>query len=228
MENKIPQELLKIYKEFDNCQRCKKENNPLSHILGGGKFIKPRFLFLFINPTHLNISSHKNYQGQRRYPFIGVRYFYRLLSKAGFVDKKLVDNIYKRGWQIEDEYRIEQSLTENEVYITNLVKCTQLHPDNPTKVIIEENLPLLKEEINIVSPRYLVAFGKLVFKVLTNEDILLKECLKRIKDDTYHPFQSIDILGKQYDVLPCYFPIGRGRPRQALQILKYIKRKYSN
>lgn len=223
---KIPKKLLDVYKQFDNCQRCRKEHNPLRHILGGGKFKNPRFLFLFINPTHLNISSHKDYQGKRRYPFIGVRHFYKLLAEAGFVDKKIVDDIYKKGWQISDEQRIEQSLSKNSVYLTNLVKCTQAHPGNPVKEIIKQDFPLLQKEIDIVFPKYIIAFGKLAFETLTSQSIKLKDYLKKIGRNTYQPVKSVDILGKRYDVFPCYFPVGRGNPKQALKILRYIKRKY--
>jgi len=223
---KIPEDLKKIYKKFDNCERCKRENNPYLHVLGGGKFKNPKFLFLFINPTHLNISSHKDYKGKRRYPFVGVRYFYRLLSEAGFVSKDIVENIYKNGWQVEHEYKIEDSLAANGAYLTNLIKCTQVHPENPTKDIIKEDLPLLKEEINIVSPKYIITFGKLPFKFMTNREIRLKDCLDKLSKGKYRSFKSINILGKTYEILPCYFPVGRGNPNKALEVLKYIKSEY--
>jgi uracil-DNA glycosylase len=225
---KIPQKLLKIYKEFDNCERCKKENNPLLHILGGGKFQNPQFLFLFINPTHLNISSHRDYKGKRRYPFIGVRYFYRLLSEAGFLDKKTINDIYKKGWQIEDESRIEQSLINNNVYITNLVKCTKYNPDSPSKNIIKQDFLLLQKEINVVLPKYIIAFGKLPLEIITSKNIRLKDYLEKIKDNSYEPIKSVDILGKIYNVLPCYFPVGRGNRQGALEILNHIRKRYVN
>ncbi len=225
---KIPQKLSKIYKEFDNCKRCKKENNPLLHILGGGKFQNPQFLFLFINPTHLNLSSHKDYKGKRRYPFIGVRYFYRFLSEAGFLDKKIIDDIYKKGWQIHDESRIEQSLINNNVYITNLVKCTKYNPDSPSKDIMKQDFLLLQKEINIVLPKYIIAFGKLPVRMIAGKDIRLKDCLERIRGNSYQPIQSVNVLGKIYKVLPCYFPVGRGNRHGALEILSYIKKRYTD
>jgi len=229
MVNKIPDKLLKIYRQFDNCPRCKKEKNLLRHILGGGRFRKPKFLFLFINPTHLNLSSHKYYQGKRRYPFIGVRYFYKFLSEANFIDKKLIDDIYQKGWQIEDEDRIEQNLIKDSIYITNLVKCAQLNPKNPIKEIIKQDFPLLQKEIDIVSPKYIIAFGKIPIETLTNQNsTCLKDYLDKVRNNTYQPVKSIDILDKKYDILPCYFPVGRGNLKEALEILKYIKKKYSD
>lgn len=227
MDNKIPKKLLEIYKKFDGCKRCREKNNPLRHILGGGKFKSPQFLLLFINPTHLNISSHKGYQGKRRYPFIGVRHFYLLLAETGFMDKELVNEIYKEGWQPESEVKIEQSLVKNGVYMTNLVKCAQFHPKNPPLNIIQEDLPLLFEEINEVGPRYIITFGVLPFRVISGKSIRLTDVLDAIRDGNYPPFKSRDILGKKYDVLPCYFPIGRGNPKKAVEILTFLKREYS-
>ena len=190
--------------------------------------MRPRFLFLFINPTHLNVSSHKSYRGKRRYPFVGVRHFYRLLSRADFVSEELMRNIYQNGWQLDDENRIEKSLTDNGVYITNLVKCTQSHPQSPQMKIIKENFPLLKKEINIVSPRYIIAFGRLPLKILTGKNLYLKDFLERVRDGNYLPLKSVNIFRREYDVLPCYFPVGRGNPGKALEILKHIKRKYTD
>jgi len=221
MQNDIPQELKYLYKEFD--KRYKNSKNELRSILGGGKCHSPKFLFLFINPTHLNISSSKKYKGKRRYPFIGVRYFWRFLSQAGFIDKTIVDDIYKHGWQIKDEIRIEKSLSKHGVYITNLVKGTRKGPENPSKNLIQNDFSLLEKEIDIVGPKYIVAFGLLVFKTLTNKEIKLQRCLNDIKIRKYKPYKSKQILDKEYNVLPCYFPIGRGNPKKAQKMLSYIK-----
>jgi hypothetical protein len=224
MKKDIPQKLESLYKKFD--ERYKNSTSELRPILGGGQFHNPKFLFLFINPTYLNISSSKNYKGKRRYPFIGVRYFWRLLSQARFIDKTIVNDIYKHGWQIEDEIRIEKNLSKHGVYITNLVKATQKGPENPSKSVIQNDFALLEKEINIVNPKYIVAFGRLVFQTLTGKEIKLQRCLNDIKIRKYKPYKSKKILGKEYNVLPCYFPIGRGNPKKALRILSYINQMY--
>lgn len=226
MKARIPSRLLRLYKKFDDCERCKKEHNPFRHILGGGKFKNPQFLFLFINPTHLNISSHKNYPGQRRFPFIGVRHFYRLLAKAGFLNPAIVEDIYKNGWQVHHEVEIEQSLTENDIYLTNLVKCAQPHPGNPSMKIIMEDFPLLQQEINLVLPKLIVTFGVLPFRVITGKNIRLADYFIQLKENSCPSFKSVSILGKIYDVLPCYFPIGRGNTERAVEVLKYIKERH--
>mgnify|MGYP001595541937 CR=1 FL=1 len=227
MANKIPKRLQKIFNAFDKCKTCKNSKNPLRHVLGGGKFSRPQFLFIFINPTHLNISSHKKYKGERRFPFMGVRHFYKFLSDVGFLDRRIIEPMYKRGWKIEDEKKIEKSLRKHNVYLTNLVKCSQPHPLPPSKKAIQEQLPLLKREIQAVSPRHIVTFGKIPFETLTDQKILLRDYLKKVRNNTYKPHKSINILGKQYDVLPSFFPLGHGNTPKAIEILKYIKKHRS-
>jgi uracil-DNA glycosylase family 4 len=227
MNYKIPNQLQKVFNAFDKCKICKTAKNSLQHVLGGGKFSQPRFMFVFINPTHLNISSHKKYKGERRFPFMGVRHFYKFLAEAGFLDKKIIEPLYKRGWKIEDEKKIEESLRKNNVYLTNLVKCSQPHPFPPKKNVIQEQLPLLKQEIKTVAPRYIVTFGKIPFETLTEERVLMRNLLKRVRNKTYSPYKSIDILGKKYAILPNFFPLGHGNTPKAIEILKYIKKHYS-
>ncbi len=222
----IPPKLRKLFREFDACGRCRRQANPLRHILGGGRCRRPRFLFLFINPTHLNISCRAGYGGKRRFPFIGVRHFFKILAQAGFIDRDVVDRIYARGWQTADERHIEKSLADNGVYITNVVKCTQPHPENPDQSAIKEDRPLLLREIAVVDPRYIVTFGLVPFRALTGQDLRLQACLEAVRSGTYRPIRCPDIGGKDRAVLPCYFPVGRGNQRHALEILSYIRKRF--
>jgi hypothetical protein len=49
--------------------------------------------------------------------------------------------------------------------------------------------------------------------------------MKSLKLITY---KSKEIFGNKYDVWPCYFPVGRGKRREALELLKILQSKYSN
>lgn len=220
----IPKKLQDIYRGFDDCPACRARGNPLRHILGGGKFRRPRFLFLFVNPTHLNISSRPGYQGKRRYPFIGVRHFYRLLARAGFVSRRLVDEIYRRGWRTEDETAVEKSLADHGVYITNLVKCTEAHPDYPAAEVIEHCRARLFEEIDAVRPDHIVAFGRLAAKTISGREVRLADARRELARSG--PLPSVPIAGRVYPVLPCFFPVGRGSPAKALEMLKYLRRRF--
>lgn len=223
----IPKSLKTLFAEIDQCPRCLQSKNPLRHILGGGKFRKPRFLFLFINPTRLNLACHPGYEGQRRYPFIGVKYFYRILAQAGFFDESLIKKIYRCGWQVGDEERVEKVLANHGVYLTNLVKCSRSDSQNPSMKLIEQDLPLLKKEIKIVSPKYIVAFGRLPVKVITGKNLKLTTYFGKFSLGRLRPITSITIFERRYPVLPCWFPVGRGNPRRAVKTLLLINKYFA-
>lgn len=222
MQIKVLKQLQLLYSKFDACSRCKKEQNPLKHILGGGMSQNPKYLFLFINPTYHNISSHAEYQGTHRYPFLGVRYFWKLMSEAGIIKPEIVQDIYASGWKVEHENAIEQNLRDQNIYITNLVKCTQPHAEVPTSQVIAEDLELLHQEIRLVNPECIITFGKLPTKIITGEDIKLLDRLEAVRNNASKPMKSLMIEGKIFDVLPCYFPVGRGNPPKAKEILGHI------
>ncbi len=222
MSRTIPAKLQRFFKQVEDCAYCREQKNSLRHILGGGRFYHPKYFFLFINPTHKNRSSHTSYQGQRRYPFIGVRHLYKGLAEAGFVDLKLIDEIYEKGWQVPDEERIETSLRENNVYISNFVKCAQPNPINPSRQRMREGLPLLAEELRIVNPQYIITFGLLPLETLTRTTWRLRDILDTARKGTYGPL-SVNLEGRIYKVLPCYYPLGHGNPPKAQKILAYIK-----
>lgn len=226
MKPAIPPKLLKLFGKMDACARCKAEGNPLRHILGGGKFRKPKFFFLFINPTHKNLSSRVGYAGKRRYPFIGVRHLYKGLAAAGFVERALIEEIYDRGWQISDEQRVEASLRQHDVYISNFVKCAQPNPKNPKRSVMREDLPLLAEELEIVQPDYVVTFGLLPLEMLSGDSYRMRDILQTVKSRTYLPLRSLVLNEKQYKILPSYYPFGHGNEPKAHQILSYIRKHF--
>lgn len=221
----IPSKLRSFYRSVEDCTRCRAERNPLRHVLGGGRFRNPKYFFLFINPTHKNRSSHATYAGKRRYPFIGVRHLYKGLSEAGFVDPKIIAQIYSKGWQIKDEARIEASLRAHGVYISNFVKCAQPNPQNPSRKVMRESLPLIARELELVNPQYIITFGVLPLSTLTGTAWRLKDILGTVSKRTYKPL-VVTFGPKRYKVLPCYYPLGHGNPPKAQKILEYIRRNY--
>ena len=76
----------------------------------------------------------------------------------------------------------------DKVFITNIVKCRP--PDNrdPLPSEVEECLPFLIEQINIIKPKIIVALGKVAGKTLIKKDIMLKEMRNKT-----HEFNSIPL-----------------------------------
>ena len=80
------------------------------------------------------------------------------------------------------------------VYISNVLKCRPPDNRNPLNSEINECEPYLKNQVNIIKPKLLVALGKIAGKTLTQEDIPLKEKRKKTYyyneiplRVTYHP-----------------------------------------
>ena len=80
------------------------------------------------------------------------------------------------------------------VYICNVLKCRP--PDNRDPLLseIEQCKPYLKEQINLIKPKLIVALGRVAAKTLLKNDLALKD-MRSIKYDyygtpliaTYHP-----------------------------------------
>lgn len=214
----INSKLKKLYQEADRCRFCRADKNPLQHILAYGA-LKPKLMLILVNPTHRNLSSAPGYQGPR-FPFIGVRQFWKVLAAGGLINKKITDFLpLKSAWDDKHTEQLQRELIKNKLYLTNVVKCCYSHSAYPKPKVIAEQLKILAEEIRIVKPKKIIAFGALVYKVLTGENIKFSDYWA-----TGHQREVVaeNISGLNIPVVPVYFPIGRGNPKKAAAVLNKI------
>ena len=61
------------------------------------------------------------------------------------------------------------------VYIANILKCRPPKNRDPLQSEIDECIPYLKQQINTIKPKLILALGKVAAKVLINSDVILKE-----------------------------------------------------
>ena len=66
--------------------------------------------------------------------------------------------------------------------------------------------------------------GLLPFNTLIQEPIKLSEIYKKVMNGK-PVSQKTKIGRKEFDVHPCYFPIGRGNPRRAVEMLYRIGKR---
>ena len=211
--------LEQIYKTVDKCIFCSKQKNYLQHIHGFGP-LKSQWMLVLVNPTHKNLSSHPDYLGPR-FPFIGVRQFWKVLADGGLISKKVAYDLPLRAqWTNKDTEAIQNELLKNKIFITNIVKCCYPHGNYPEKEVIKSQLGVLKKEINLIKPKQIIAFSTLVHKTLTRETIKLSEYWKSPKES----FEKLS--GLNIPVIPVYFPIGRGNPKKAAQVLRKRYNKF--
>ncbi len=197
------------------------ENN-LKPILGNGKTFRPKIMFVFINPTRANISSNPNWQGPR-FPFIGTKAVWRVFHRAGMFDDRLIETINNlKDWSLEFTNEVLNFLKLQSFYLTNIVKWTGHDATLPDSKKIKLFLPILKREIEIVQPHYIVTFGLIPFEYLTGKKIKLADYYSEVMESKKLRFFDINCNGFKTKVIPCYFPVGRGDPKKAVEILKLV------
>ena len=99
-------------------------------------------------------------------PFVG---------KAG----KLLDKILKAiGYDRNDN-----------IFITNIVKCRPPENRNPLPSEIEKCTPYLVNQINLVKPKLIVALGKVAGQTLLKQDMLIKKMRKNT-----HRYNNIPLI----------------------------------
>lgn len=213
--------LNQLWEEVRELNRKHFPNHGLAPILGGGQSKTPKVMFVFINPTARNISSDPNWQGPR-FPFIGTKQVWRIFHRAGFLTDSLISRIEEKPrWSAEFAGELEQFLREKDLYLTNLVKWTGPDGSLPDREKIDLFLPLMIREVEIVAPKYIVTFGSLPFKHLTGRTIKLRDYYDQVVQHGLQPEEE-QIGSTKTSVISCYFPVGRGNPRRAVEILKLV------
>lgn len=211
--------LQKLYELVDNCKLCKADKNLLQHIHGFG-VLNPKLMLILVNPTYRNLSSDPKYKGVR-FPFIGVRQFWKVLADGGLIDEKVAHELPLREyWGGEHTEQIKQELIRNKLFLTNVVKCCYNHSAYPDRKAVKDQIKMLADEIRIVNPKRIVAFGGLVYKTLTGKNVKLSEYWNSRRTGKSREIVS----GLNIIVEPCYFPIGRGNPKKSAEIIRKFLR----
>lgn len=177
-------------------------------------------MFVFINPTKRNISSDKKWKGPR-FPFIGTKQVWRIFHRAGLFDDELMQQINNSSnWSVEFTNKVLEFLKKKEFYITNIVKWTGQDATLPDSEKIKLFLPILENEIGLVQPEYILTLGLIPFEKLTGQKIKLADYYEKITRSGKLEFYNHNST----KIIPCYFPIGRGNPGKAVEILKMVKK----
>ena len=216
------QTLEELWKVVDELNYKHFPENNLKPILGNGKTFRPKVMFVFINPTHANISSDQNWQGPR-FPFIGTKPVWRIFHRAGMFDEELIKEINNsKSWSLEFTDKVLNFLKSKSFYLTNIVKWTGSDATLPNSKKIKLFLPILKREIEIIQPQYVVTFGLIPFENLTKQKIKLIDYYSKVMKSKKLKFFEMKFGNFKTKIIPCYFPVGRGDPKKAVEILKLI------
>lgn len=214
--------LEELWEQVGDLNRKYFPENGLAPILGGGQTVNPKVMFVFINPTARNISSDPAWEGPR-FPFIGTKPVWRVFHQAGFFRDDLMEVVERGIWSVDFALQVQKFLEGQSLYLTNLVKWTGPDGSLPDRGKISLFLPLMIREVEIVAPKYIVTFGSLPFECLTGQKITLSDYYDQISKQEKLLPQVARIGAAFAKVIPCYFPVGRGDPARAIEILKLVE-----
>ncbi|MBV9788829.1 MAG: uracil-DNA glycosylase family protein [Chloroflexi bacterium] len=203
---------------LDECSACATISRGYRHVPGGGCSFQPQLMLVFINPTVRNMTAHTSWPGPR-FPFAGKPKLWEILATAGFVRSDLPQRLAELGRAPEMVEMLIDETRRQGLYVTNAVKCVDDGSNLPAAERVAAGWPLLAEEIALVQPRYIVAFGLIPFRALTGCNIRLADQLWEAQQGRCEFFPSHTIDGQSYPVFPCYFPTGRGNPVAATNML---------
>ena len=111
-------------------------------------------------------------------------------------------------------------LHNRKIYFTNIVKWTGSDAALPDAQKINLFFPILEKEIEIVQPEFVVAFGLIPFERLAKRKIKLADYYSEVSRKNKLSFFEMKIGSAKTKIIPCYFPVGRGNPKRAVEILK--------
>ena len=190
--------------EYNRLQQIYGEKT-LDPIIGGGKEDNPDICFIFMNPTGRNIASEKTWKSFK-YPWVGTKNIWKLFVGIERFSKEIYEEIKERKpyeWDYPFTERIYGEVSNNDMYLTNLAKCTQLDARPLPNSIFKEYKDLLIEELNIVKPKKIVVFGNQVSSIFLDKNISVSKERKSI-------FKT-NISNIETDTVSTYYPVGQGQ-----------------
>jgi DNA polymerase len=210
---------------WDYCDDLHAQHFPESNlrpVMGGGEVAKPRYMFVFINPTYRNITSRPNWKGLRA-PWVGTKYIWEIFHRAGHFDRDLLEEIRdKKTWDTDFASKVYEHLKDRGFYFTNLVKWTGEDAGLPDKKKINLFLPILEREVELVEPVSIVTFGLIPFKALTSKRVKLGDYYDDVMRRQKIIPQKMLVGNHSTSIIPCFFPVGRGDPKRAVDVLKLL------
>lgn len=215
------EELEKLNKSYKRMQNKYGDKN-LDAISNGGKINNPNICFVFMNPTGRNLSSKKSWKG-RKSPWLCTKNIWKLFYEVGLLDNNIYSEILlkkPKDWDYDFADKVYKSVENNNYFITNLGKCTQIDARPLSDEVLSSYLKLLQKEIDIIKPKVIITFGNQVSSIVLNKKISVSECRKK--------YFEKKIKGNIYKIFPVYYPVGNGifNIDKSIEDIKCIIKEY--
>ena len=197
-------------------------HSSLMPIGGAGCIKNPKAMFVFMNPTGRNVSSSCGWQGLRA-PWIGTKNVWKIFYELDLLSIKFFNQIKKirpEEWSAEFADEVYSDICKNNIYITNLAKCTQVDARPLHDKVFKDYLDVMLKEIELVNPKYIFTFGNQVSSILLGKSITVSKYKNKEKE-------VLQINKKIFNVYPVYYPVGQGQRNMpsAIERIKNIIRR---
>lgn len=211
-------QLTHLFANFDKLQHIHGDKNLLS-VYGAGCVKQPKLFLLFMNPTGRNVSCVKDWKWIHA-PRLGTKNIWKLFVSIWAISKtrfEQIQNMKPADWTEKFSLEIYQEIASNNIYISNLAKCTQTDarplPDN----VFRQYLNFIREEIDYIEPQHIIAFGNQVSSILLEKNVTVSSYTK---DD----YQILKIKDHKYKVYPTFYPVWQGMRNlpNAITRIQYI------
>ncbi len=214
-------QLPQLFSEIDAIHE--KHGDPsLCMVYGTGCIKNPDVLFLFMNPTARNLTTHKTWKGIRA-PWIGINTTWNLMSKLGIIKQETFETIKKlkkEDWNNKEVEKLYQEIAKKKVYLTNLGRCTHSDARHVPDSVFRESREVTLKEIELVNPKVIIAFGNQVASNLLQQKITVSNCrMKKFE---------LEINKKKFAVYPVFYPVGMGQRNMSKAIDDILEIAVSN
>lgn len=120
-------------------------------------------------------------------------------------------------WTEEFCVEVYKEVKNNNLYITNLAKCTQEDARSLPDAVFKEYRDLFLEEMDIVKPNKIILFGNQISSIILNKKISMSE-VRKTK-------MQLKTKNNLFDCYCVYYPVGNGffNTPKAIEDVKYIK-----
>jgi len=201
-------------------------DHTLDAISGAGQVKQPKLALVFINPTHRNISTNPGWNGLKA-PWIGCANIWQLFAEADLIGQEINQAIQaaKTDWTEQFALDVYSHIADQGLYITNIVKWAGLDAKLPEREKIKLYAPLLLEELHIVQPRRIIAFGQLTFDGMIRElGIKTPETFGSMNELILATGEIHSVQTALGEIVPCYFPVGQGikNRAKAIELLRLV------
>lgn len=170
-------------------------------------------MFIFMNPTAGNVSTHPKWNGLRA-PWVGINNIWKMFCLLGLLSpatNKKIQTLRSKEWDEKFTLSLYQELTRRKIYISDLAKCTMKDARPLSNRIFQEYLSNTRKEISLVRPRKIISFGNQVSSILLGWPV-------RVGDYRNQEGEWLKIGNQTFPFYLVYYPVGQGQRNLPLAI----------